>query len=727
MDTPDDMSWGDSSRADSPSSHVMTEDFEDESQECPSCGSRNSTIDEWETTICTGCGLVLEESPVVIRESDTIKYQLKKVDAQGRPGSTAVYCTPGRVSHSAYTKDREAIRKKFLDLRSHQAKKAIEAAGRLVQSTTPIMDRAFHLWKAVYGKWQVMAGDHFDCMALSCLYVVSKEMNKGVSLIRLASVSNQSHLRIGAVFKRVSKVLQKHKLIDLDKTVYSNEDSHWIELTRLLELRRDEMPKALQETFGPSTDSRTRLSQLKEILIVSQKVLAIVIESGVATGRQVSGIVAACVVLALQYHLKSKTSRPAGLMEWAIDFFMVTDTRIKLQMREVEFCMIDWIKRLPYVPKKRFKPSEIVDYMDEVFGYFQNFHADNQTIWNAVDRLVIEGEEEEESYEAEEEDDDPLEAGTPVPDQDIDLLEENLLVDEVPELLQAAFRAGLEATRGDKTEVDRAAVFLPRSFKASERRRARQQKRLHIAKESLGLVTKNTSEDARPRIKAQDEMVKHMKILLKLGTRTEQELVDASPDTLAYWAKQDAAPLASDHDLDAKELSDKDLPEEEWQHIVRTDQERDIYWRVMGPDIVLGEAINKRNAEYNEWKIEYKKRKKDGMFVDIRQKSVKAKAKNARPKSSRLNYAALEELRREEEEEEEEREAILGKSAQGVKETLQGAIKSVQETIERRIEPEDEEEEDEDKEDEKDYEEEDYGEYADQHDERAYEWEMEEY
>ncbi|KAG0037857.1 transcription factor TFIIIB subunit brf1 [Podila clonocystis] len=728
MDTPDDdMSWEGSYGAGSPSEHVMTEDFGDESLECPSCGSRNSIVDEWETTICTDCGLVLEESPVVIKTSDAYKYQLKKVDPRGRPGSTAVYYMAGRMAHSGFMQNRENVHKKFVALRSSHAKETIQAAGRLVDATAPTMDRALHLWRAVYGKWQVKAGDLFDCMALACLYLVSKEMSTGLSLIRLASVSNRSHLKIGAVFKKVSKVLHEHNLIDLDSTVYSTEDNHWIELTRLLDLRYDKMPQDLQEMIDPS-DSRSRFSHLKEILTVSQKVLAITIESGVATGRQVSGVVAACVVLALQYHLKSKTKHPTGLMEFARGFFAVSDTRIKLQAREVEGCMMDWIRRLPYVRKnKRFKPNEIVDYMDEVFGYFQNFHADNQAIWNAVDRLVLEDEEEETEadegapYEVVEEDGDQPDPGTPVPDQEAEVSEENSLVDEVPEQLQPAFRAILEATRGKKTEVDRAAVFLPRSFKASERQRKRQRDRLRIAKESLDMVTKSKPEKGISRINAQDEMVKQMRTLLMLGTRTEQELVDAPPGTLTYWAKRDAAPISPDHDLDAKELSDKDLKEEEWRKIVRSDRDSEAYWRVNGPDIVLGEAISKRHAEYNEWKVEYKRRKKAGTFVDTRKLDAKVKV-TTRPKSSRLNYAALEQLRREEEE---ERGASSGKSIQGTQKTVQGAHETVQEIDKKHIEPE-KEEEDEDKEDEEDYEEEEYEEYTDHDGEQAYEWEMEE-
>ncbi|KAG0321821.1 hypothetical protein BG000_003095 [Podila horticola] len=722
MDTPDDdMSWEGSYGVGSPSEHVMTEDFEDESLECPSCGSRNSTVDERETTICTGCGLVLEESPVVINTSDAYKYQLKKVDSRGRPGSTAVYYMAGRVAHSAFMQNRENVHKKFVAHRSGQAKETIQAAGRLVDATGPIMDRAFHLWKAVYGKWQVKAGDHFDCMALACLYLVSKEMSTGLSLIRLASVSNQSHLKIGAVFKKVSKVLHEYNLIDLDTTVYSTEDNHWIELTRLLDLRYDMMPKALQDMIDP-LDSRSRLSHLKEILTVSQKVLAIVIESGVATGRQVSGVVAACVVLALQYHLNLKTKRPTGLIEFVRGFFAVNDTRIKLQVREVEVCMTDWIKRLPYVRKnKRFKPSEIVDYMDEVFGYFQNFHADNQVIWNAVNRLVLEDEGKETEadegapYEVVEEDGDQPDTRTPVPNQETEAVEDNSLVGEVPEQLQPTFRAILEATRGKKTEVDRAAVFLPRSFKASERQRARQLERLRIAKESLDTVTKSISEKASPRINVQDEMVKQMRTLLMLGTRTEQELLDAPPGTLAYWAKRDASPVSPDHDLDAKVLSDKDLNEEEWQQILRSDRDREAYWRVNGPDIVLGEAINKRHAEYNEWKRQYKRRKKARMFVDTRKLDAKVKV-TTRPKSSRLNYAALEQLRQEEEEE---------KRGASPEKCIQGTQRTVQETVKKHIDP-DEEEEDEGEGNEEDYEDEEYEEYADHDCEQVYEWEMEE-
>ncbi|KAG0351664.1 hypothetical protein BG005_008847 [Podila minutissima] len=720
MDTPDDdMSWKDST--DSPSEYVMTEDFEDESLECPSCGSHNSTVDEWETTICTSCGLVLEESPVVIKTSDAYNFQLNKVDSRGRLGTTALYFIDGRMAHSSFMQNRENAHKRFVALRSGQAKETIQAAGRLVDATAPITDRAFHLWKAVYGKWRVKAGDHFDCMALACLYLVSKEMSTGLSLIRLASVSNQSHLKIGALFKKVSRILHEHNLIDVDPTVYSTEDSHWIELTRLLDLRYDKMPQALQEMIDPS-DPQSRLSHLKEILTVSQKVLAIIIESGVATGRQVSGVVAASVVLALQYHLKSKTRRPTGLTEFARGFFAVTESRIKLQTREVEACMKVWIKRLPYLRKnKQFKTSEIVDYMDEVFGYFQNFHADNQAIWNAVDRLVLE--DEEDQTEADEgtpyeevEEGDRLDAGTPVPDQEAGLAEEDSLVDEVPEQLQPTFRAVLEATRGKMAEVDRAAVFLPRSFKASERQRKRQRERLRIAKESLGMVTKSTSEKRRPRIKVQDEMVKQMRTLLMLGTRTEQELVDVAPDTLAYWAKQDAAPISPDHDLDAKELSDKDLKEEEWLQVVRSHQDREAYWRINGPDIVLGEAINKRNAEFNEWQLQYKKRKRVGMFEDNRRLEARFKVKTVtRPKSSRLNYAALEQLRQEEEED--ERRGSPGKSNQGTQKTVQEASENVQEMV-KHIEPE-EEEEDEDEEDE-------YEEHADHDGEQAYEWEMEE-
>ncbi|KAG0088201.1 transcription factor TFIIIB subunit brf1 [Podila epicladia] len=717
MDTPDDDMSREGS-TDSPSEHVMTEDFEDESLECPSCGSRKSTVDEWETTICTGCGLVLEESPVVIKTSDAYKYQLKQVDSRGRPGSTAVYYIAGRVAHSSFMQNRENAHKKFVALRSGQAKEIIHSAGRLVSATAPVTDRAFHLWKAVYGKWRVKAGDHFDCMALACLYLVSKEMSTGLSLIRLASVSNQSHLKIGAVFKKVSKVLHEHNLIDVDPTVYSTEDSHWIELTRLLDLRYDNMPQALQEMIGPS-DSRSRLTHLKEILTVSQKVLAIMIESGIATGRQVSGVVAASVVLALQYHLKSKTRCPTGLMEFARRFFAVTDSRIKLQLQEVEACMKVWIKRLPYLRKnKRFKSSEIVDYMDEVFGYFQTFHANNQAIWNAVDRLVLEDEEMETeadegaSYDEIEEDGVQRDAGTPVPDQEAGVVEDGLLVDEVPEQLQPTFRAILEATRGKITEVDRAAVFMPRSFKASERQRTRQQERLRIAKESLDMVTKRKSEKRPPRINVQDEMVKQMRTLLMLGTRTEQELIDATPDTLAYWVKRDAAPISPDHDLDAKELSDKDLKEEEWLQIVRSDHDREAYWRIKGPDIVLGEAINKRHAEYNEWRLQYKRRKQVGMFEDKRNLDVKVKAKAmARPKSSRLNYAALNQLRQEEEEE--ERGASPGKNNQGAQKTLQGTNENVQEIV-KRIEYEEDEEEEE------------YEEYANHDGEQAYEWEMEE-
>ncbi|KAF9428065.1 hypothetical protein BGZ94_003467 [Podila epigama] len=676
---------------------VLLEDRHEGTLRCPSCnGPVTVDTDEW-ITVCSICGHVLSEAPIVIHQSEQFEPHMNLVDESGR----AIYGAMTGGNRNILRPDNRQLQKRRAEARSRVVRDLLSSTARVVGVAPRIVDRACRLCKIVHDMRPDPNGSSFRYLALGCFYLACKEMSAGLTLRHLSTVTRLSTVQIGAKFKQARNMLLEHASVELDPKVFNDEDRHWLELSRLLYYQSEDMPQELMDVIGETTDPKEKRMRLQKIAQVAQNCLNVAIESGIATGRHASGLVSACVILAVRSLLRLKEREPAGMMEFASNYFMVSKDTIGKRLRELERSLMLWKERLPYLDKKRVKKADIIDYLDEIFMHYRLLHSDSclgevaiedddgggdddevdimvtednrrSTEKRSIDRSGVGSEEDEEE-----------EGQAPGGLQDL-----------LRSVMRAAEAEAAKSTHSEDIQEEQDALFRPPSYLVGVRRRARQQRRLELAKKTLGLATstdlckqegrqegqegqdrqngleedddEEDEEETREKVdttddgadvqaehaaqikKAENEggMLEDIKVILKLGRRTEEELLDATPGVLAHWAQRDANVLSRpDRDMDAEELSCLDLTEEEWQRIARTKAETEGYWRVKGPEILEAEELARSRTPLKRRTENRQQQKREASFDDHgvgkRHKPLRA------GRSSKLNYAALEQLERE--------------------------------------------------------------------------------
>ncbi|KAG0339521.1 hypothetical protein BG004_006783 [Podila humilis] len=624
---------------------VVQDDFN-----CPECGG-TSCVENAGATICTTCGYVDSEGSI-----SNDKYQFYDgVQAIEESGLSTTEHSRGVVSvRSPFYKQADVRRRTTARARRQRDEKYIQSAGRLIGSTNIITNRAKHLYKRVGEIWSLRSYAISHRTALSCLLIASREQNILVSLTKIASVSSQSIAKLGAVYKKLRMTLIEQGAIEADLVCNTTEDDIWMELGRLLNVRDDQLPPQIRDWITvTSSNPRSRKLRINDLISVCQKFLVMATECGLSSGRKITGTLGACVILAFRYHLKSITKNPVGLLEFVVDFFMVTEKVVVLRMREMEKLLRIWVKKLPYrtrASNKRIPSADLVDYMDEIFQVFGRLHGESNEVWRMAednfdteDAAALDDDAQNDSDKDGDNDDND--------DNDVD--DDDNLEDHhgrrIPDELRDIFKQ-MEQTCEENSKVNIPSIFMPPRFQAAVKRRETQEECLRIAKQTLSssattTTTSGTDNDTKPADNLLgDETLKQMRILLKLGTRSDQELVDASSEMLAEWAEHDASPRPRPtHDLDSEELSSKDLTEEEWINILRDEQGAKAHQRVMASAFESADKARKKRVE--------EERIRESRRLENNEKDTNnyigagySRHKRRCLRSSKVNYTALEQM-----------------------------------------------------------------------------------
>ncbi|KAF8923277.1 hypothetical protein BGZ58_003137 [Dissophora ornata] len=351
----------------------------------------------------------------------------------------------------------------------------------------------------------------------------------------------------------------------------------------------DKLPDEIRDAFGFNLDDEERTSCLRSLLSSAQKCMTIAMDSGLVTGRQQQALVAACLVIAVEVRL-ALTKPCDELLEFAVITFSSAHKTVSNRYKELKRCMLVWARRLPFVKDaSKIKAAKLVYYMDDVFKYFGHLNQQNQQLWTMLDKSesVASGNDEDGN--------DRLGPGEFMTEKDLELEQElendgavwTLYSDDDSEELSNHVKGPEVAQLEQASSVPSVGRLHPPAYEANLRQEKRRLEYLEIAK-----TADSNSHPSYSRTEQHDfrslSRINWTRSLLLLGTRTEQELIEATDNTLEYWARSDHAKMSNSHlprsreELDSAHLTAEDLDEQEFEQYLRTPSETEAVLRVQG-------------------------------------------------------------------------------------------------------------------------------------------------
>ncbi|KAF9288125.1 hypothetical protein BGZ88_008299 [Linnemannia elongata] len=585
-------------------------------RQCTGCGGHRLTDDhETATLVCVDCGLVANENMLDDNPKSHHGYGLTRVSAtgreliskdkrahdkrirtgQGKSEAIALRNTPsGTTNVTVYSR-------RYMQ-RLDEARVAITSVGRANGLSDVVVRRAIFFFVLVKRKMRVVG----DGKALACLYIAAREAGKKLRLIELATQSGLSPYTLGADYKRVRTFLVRRKTIDTGTGLYVAEEDPWTELERILSIgssesiERDDyanLPQDVKDALGINMEPVERSRRLRGLLSMSQKFMIIAADASLDNSRKIQPLVAACIIVALEVRLQL-TETPKEMLHLVGFMYNSNPITIMSRYRELRKCILQWAHQLPFVGKTaHITEKKLVYFTEDVVKYFGHLQDKNRQLWALIDKATEEGEYEGEGdadhvEESGEDNGDCVEdAGDGVDEEwddqrtgDDDFNQEqdersegddwSLVrdgIDDAP-LTRKDILAGMAARRHD-----------PPAFIARVKRRSRLGELIQSAKQSIADSTTPSLRLSRK----DSRRFEWIKQLLVLGTRTEDEILDASDNCLADWVvisqTRQAKPqiMRSQEELDSTELTEKDLDDEELSSYLRPEPDQESLHRVM--------------------------------------------------------------------------------------------------------------------------------------------------
>ncbi|KAF9585051.1 hypothetical protein BGW38_004088 [Lunasporangiospora selenospora] len=174
-----------------------------------------------------------------------------------------------------------------------------------------------------------------------------------------------------------------------------------------------------------------------------------------------------------------------------------------------------------------------------------------------------------------------------------------------------------DATLSKSKHVDDSTHLHPPSFQANRAQDERLLQHLRRAKE----ISTQQQFDREGEFANEDPGVKRILTLLKLGRRTEEDIVSAPISTLEYWCQRDEAAVRSESirteaELDATDLTEKDLSEQECALYLRTRAEAAKVLQVKGQD--FEEAERRSQLVAKEFRERQKRKERRQYQLDVK-------------------------------------------------------------------------------------------------------------
>ncbi|KAG0257584.1 hypothetical protein BG011_003864 [Mortierella polycephala] len=578
--------------------------------ECPACSSKNVFEDDQGYITCHNCGHLLAENVSLHVSSegpDVSGYT--RVNNLGRPFvASANFQRRTTAPYESQERRRIYRGKRYAQIRDY-----LIAAGHSNGLVMTDVNRSYHLWRRVMSISPLQFWTPAARAALACLYLAAKESKRGLSLVQIAVRAEMSPYDIGATYKLIKSILIKQGFLDPNQECFNTEEDPWIVLERILtfgstdSIQRgdmDELSHEIQDAFGIGKEPEERSFCLRGLLSSAQKCMTIAIDSGLVTGRYLHAMVAACLLVAVQVQLQL-VQIPEELVHFVTIAFTSGLNTVKDRYKELKKCMLVWARRLPFVKSAgKIKDTKLVYYLDDVLKYFGHLEEQNKRLWAALDEATsadFKGDNSgddtsdrigpgefisEEDLVFEQEDTSPWNLDDDVQD-DENIMDIMGITDRDIEMDED------HGTQDEEKPVER---LYPPAYIASINQRAKKAEHLELAKESLsGSCEQGDHGEAKIKSDRELQRIDMIKQLLMLGNRSEQELLDATDNTLSYWISADQAKAAgettvrSNENLDSTELTPEDMTDREMETYLRSKPEREAMWRVMGPVYVDAE------------------------------------------------------------------------------------------------------------------------------------------
>ncbi|KAG0358176.1 hypothetical protein BC939DRAFT_491544 [Gamsiella multidivaricata] len=585
---------------------------------CPGCHGTNILEDpEVGALVCCDCGHVLQENILsnaldAAGVDNTSYYGTTLVSRTGR--SLLTDTRHGAFAYisvaNAATRIRLYRRKRFEQVRTLLATVARGSGLKSADSS-----RAYYLWKNIMSISNPRFWNPAARAALACLYLAAKEAKRGITLIDIAVRAEMSPYKIGAACKQVKSTLIELKILDLDSSQLLNaEEDPWTMLERIMTIgsadsnERGEMERLaqdIQDAFGFNLEDETRASSLRSLLSSAQKCMAIAMDASLPSGRNPQGMVAACLIVAVEVRLML-TKVPEELFEFVALVFRSAKSTVAIRYKELRKCMLVWAQQLPFHNNARdIKDKKLVYYMEDVIVYFGHLKEHNKRLWTLLDKAgcAISDEEDFDRWEQ-----DPELEQVATQDEFLSVMRDGDTDEEEPESFEGEqdikdhdsshSNNGFGEPSNDKSDPR----LYPPAYLANRERERRQAELIQVAK---GEAEYSPAPFQKAKTQEPQDLarINRIKRLLELGARTEQELIEASDNALEYWLRSDEA-KASDpgvtrtqEEMASVELTGEDLDEQEFEKYKRTPSERQALLRIMEPTYLEAEQKAKYWAQ----------------------------------------------------------------------------------------------------------------------------------
>lgn len=576
---------------------------------CTGCGGHR-LADDHETAIlvCVDCGLVANENMLDDNPKSYHGYGLTRVSATGRElttkdkrardkrirtgqGESDARNTPsGTTNVTVYTR-------RYMQ-RLEEARVVITSVGRANGLSDVVVRRAIFFFVLVKRKMKVVG----DGKALACLYIAAREAGKKLRLIELATQSGLSPYTLGADYKRVRAFLVKRETIDTGTGLYVVEEDPWTELERILSIgssesiERDDyanLPQDVKDALGINMESVERSRRLRGLLSMSQKFMIIAADASLDNSRRIQPLVAACLIVALEVRLQL-TETPKEMLQLVGFMYNSIPSTIMSRYRELRKCILQWAHRLPFVDKTaHITEKKLVYFTEDVIKYFGHLQDKNRQLWALIDKAAEEGEGDtdhveesgDDNGECVEDADDGVDEqwdGQRTSDDDFSHEQDERsegdsrslmrdYIDDAP-LASKDILASMAARRHD-----------PPAYVAKVKRYNQLVELIQAAKQSIADPTTPGQHLSRK----DSQRFEWIKQLLVLGTKAEDEILDASDNCLADWVVISRARQAKpvivrpQEELNSTVLTEKDLDDEELSSYLRSEPDRESLHRVM--------------------------------------------------------------------------------------------------------------------------------------------------
>ncbi|KAF9975381.1 hypothetical protein BGZ73_000989 [Actinomortierella ambigua] len=658
---------------------------------CPDCSSRQVIPSNESGYVCSACGFVLEQVLLLAEEEDP-QYNLFFAMPDLANEETTILAQFSNRRFVAGDKILQSMRRyrhRFLLVR-----RLLEDVARSLGMTMgPDGDteRAFFLFKQAKEVMGWRFGLVCDGLAMACLFIASKERHRGFSLTEVAIKANQEPAKLGHVYKKATRALLDSGIITVDHPCFRTEKDPWFMLDRLIFLghRNDsrgidlaQLPTEYQAVLGVGMDDIEKIGRLRHIMALAAKCIAVILDSTQGDSRTPEATVAACVATAVQIKIK------AGKVDdsfWnvMVDFFYANlrtawrrraDLRMALQNIALQNPVLaPSAHRLKHSDKFAYFAEEALQFWEPSDDQLrEKLHSFDQTASLAAD-----------------------ESDSPVDEADwFTRLTPNVSI--LDKTCTDSVDGGVSPIRDEADQSTLQGQYPPSFVKAQKDREARVRQIQEAQRQLL-----SSDKDARPSYSCslplsstadiqpkklpslKDQLaavrVQWMKQLLAVKYKMPAELEDATDSMLEYWVEQ-ANKSTSDHekrteeDLNSRDPSAKDMSNDEIMRYLRSPGEVEAARRILQPIYdeyeaekrrkAIGKTVRKRAMPAVSPDTAQVKRRKPGSAETTSNTNVQAQSAHAvnrengedlasgaippRPRSSLINWAAIERLEREE-------------------------------------------------------------------------------